>query len=218
MKLPGTPLVTYDKQQPIDLAYFVEWHAWLWKPAVRVVLGDPKRFVDKRVLELGHGRGRMSCLFGLLGANVTGVELHNGNLHLAQSEVERWQLQDKISFKCYDGNPMNLNETGFDFVFSKSVLVVIPNLTEFLGQLKVIMNPGGELLAIENMQRGTWLRQFRTRLFRLVRQRRWGQPPYRGFRGVNAFFLSSIREQFKIVKYQQSYGLVAAIQAQKPSE
>src|SRR5437763_8245269 len=62
------------------LPYFVDWRPRLWVPTVRWLLGDPARFQGKTVLEFGCRSGRMSCLFGLLGAQVLGVELPDVSL------------------------------------------------------------------------------------------------------------------------------------------
>lgn len=205
----------YHNQQPLDLDYFVEWHTWLWRPAVQAVLGDPYRFVGKRVLELGCARGRMSCLFALLGANVTGVELFGKSLETPAREVQKWQLEDKITLQHYDGNPDHLPEGPYDFVFCKSVLVIVPDLPCFLTRLTHKMSPQGELLAVENMQRGTWLRAIRIRFNRFINTGKWGKNPYSRFQGVTPDFLNTLQQLFNITHYQESYKLVAAIQAQR---
>ena len=116
----------------IDLRYFVDWHAWLWKPAVRAVIGDPARFAGRKVLELGCGHGKMSCLFALLGADVTALELPDRPLDVANEEVKKWNLWDKVSIHHYDGDLSCLPAREYDFVFSKSVLVIVPDLRSFL--------------------------------------------------------------------------------------
>jgi len=212
------PLTAYQNGEVLDLRYFVEWHTWLWVPAVRAVVGDPRRFAGKRVLELGCGKGRMACLFGLLGAQVTAVELPWISLDIAQAEVKKWHLEQQVSLQHFDGELARLPASEYDFIFCKSVLVIVPELVPFLGGLARLLRPDGRLLAVENMQRGTRLRKIRVRVVTLMTTGRFGRSSYVGFRGVTPVFLDTLRQAFDIVSYRESYGLVAAIEARRKSE
>ena len=198
----------------LDLGYFVEWHTWLWNPAVRAVLGDPDRFVGKRVLELGCGQGRMTCLFGLLGASVTGVELPGRSLTAAHAEVKKWNLEHQVTLKSYSGDLSQLTDR-YDFVFSKSVLVIVPELERFLTGIATVLRDDGRLLAVENHQRGTALRRLKTRAVRFVTTGNCAGDWYSGFRGVTPTFMDTLRRQFDIVSYAEPFGLVAGIEARK---
>jgi len=133
-----------------DLAYFLEWRPFLWKPAIEWLIQNPSRFAGKRVLDLGCHNGKMSCFFGLLGARVTGIDLSIVNMDIARQEAQKWNLSEVVDFKNYDGDPKNLDENEYDFIFTKSVLVIIPNLDEFLIGLTNALKIKGELISAEN--------------------------------------------------------------------
>jgi len=202
----NTPFATLP--EATKLSYFVDWRQSLWTPAVEYLVGDPERFRGKTVLELGCRTGRMSCLFGLLGATVLGVDLPGVELQSARDEAERWKVSARVSFVTYDGTVDNIPGRDFDYIFTKSVLVMIPELETFLRGLAAKLGDGGELLAAENVAGGS--------LLRLGRQI-WTYRRYRGlehrFNGVDPEFLSIVRRVFGSVDVKQFYGTVAAIRA-----
>ena len=97
----------------LDLGYFVQWHRRLWIPAVTFLIDDPRRFAGKRLLEIGCGDGRMSCLFALLGATVIGVDMPGVSLAAAQEEAARWGVQARTTFLTYDGSAENIPGSGY---------------------------------------------------------------------------------------------------------
>jgi SAM-dependent methyltransferase len=189
-----------------QLPYFVDWRPRLWAPAVRWLLADPARFQGKKVLDVGSRTGRMACLFGLLGARVVGVDLPGVSLEGARQEAERWGVADNVRFLTYSGDPATLPEGDFDFVFTKSVLVMIPALETFLESLPGVMKPGGELLAAENLSGGPLLRWLR----RIVHHRR---KFLQRFHGVDAAFLAALGRTFEVVEEKRFYCLVTALRA-----
>ena len=193
----------------MDLRYFVEWRPRQWAPAVKFLIGDPTRFVGKTVLEIGCRDGRMSCLFGLLGATVVGLDLNGVSMDKAFAEADRWGVRDRVSFTTYDGNPANIPGRDYDFIFTKSVLVVVPNLDTSLRQISTRLKADGELLAAENLTGGRllyivrWLRNSR---YRSGRSR---------FHGVDDEFLATVKRAFTLVDFKTYHGLVAALRARK---
>lgn len=193
--------------QGVDLPYFIEWRPMLWTPAVNWLLGNKERFKGKRVLDLGCRYGRMSSLFGLLGAHVLGVEIERVSLDRAREEADRWKVSDKVSFTHYDGNPLHIDGHDYDFIFTKSVLVVVPKLDEFLNSLSKKLASGGEIMMAENISGGTALNAVR----KLIIHRDWGFKDH--FHGVNDHFILAVRNAFTIMERRNYYGLVAAIRA-----
>jgi SAM-dependent methyltransferase len=192
------------------LPYFLEWRPWLWGPAVRWLLGDGTQFRGKRVLEPGCRSGRMTCLFGLLGAEVLGVDLPDVPLDGARREAERWGVSDRVRFLNYRGDPGTLPEGEFDFVFTKSVFVQVREREAFLTALASRLTAGGELLAAENVAMGPVLNYLR----RAVIHR--GREFVKRSHGVDPAFLAAVRGAFDRVEYRSFFWLVTAIRARRP--
>jgi len=193
-----------------QLPYFVDWRPRLWAPAVRWLLGDPARFRGKRVLDVGSRTGRMACLFGLLGAEVLGVDLTGVSLDRARQEADRWGVGDRVRFLNYGGDPAALPEGDFDFVFTKSVLVMIGELEKFFAALVPKMAAGGELLAAENLAGGRLLHFLR----RVVIHRRRTNFLAR-FHGVDDAFLAALGRSFEVVGRRRFAWLVVALRARR---
>jgi SAM-dependent methyltransferase len=193
------------------LPYFVDWRPRLWVPPVQWLLGDLTRFRGKRVLDMGCRTGRMSCLFGLLGAEVLGVDLPGVSFESARQEAADAGVSGRVQFVSYSGKPATLAEGDFDFVFTKSTLVMIPDLKPFLRALAVKMKPGGELLAAENLA-GGWLMQL---IRRLIVHRHRHTSFMQRIHGVNAQFLATFDDAFAIVGRRDFAWLVAGIRARR---
>lgn len=196
--------------QELDLSYFVEWRPYLWMPAVTWLLGETSRFKNKRLLEIGCRYGRMSCLFGLLGATVLGVDLSADALEFAEKEAELWQVQNNVKFAVYDGNPLNIADENYDFIFSKSVLVVVPQHDEFLSGIACKLVPGGELMAVENSAGNLVLNWIRHHFI----HRHWVDYE-KQFTGVDDKFLQAFTPTFECIEKKDFYSLVTAIRAFK---
>jgi SAM-dependent methyltransferase len=206
-----TLLAEPARVNPLDrLPYFVNWRPRLWAPAIRWLLGDPARFHGKKVLEIGCRDGRMSSLFGLLGADVLGVDLPCVCLEPAQREAESVGVSERVRFLNYSGDPASLEEDDFDFVFSKSTLVMMSDIRPVVTALPGKLKPGGELLLAENFA-GGWLMQ----MIRRVVHRRRGKELLDRIHGVDAAFLATIESAFEITEQKNFFRLVAAIRARK---
>src|SRR5205823_324220 len=108
----------------------------------------------------------------------------------------------------YRGDPRLLGAGEFDFVFSKSVLVMIADPREFLATLAPVMRRDGELIAAENLAGGRLLNWVR-------RVRAWQRNTsfLNRFHGVNADFLATLETSFDVIGQKRIYGLVAALRA-----
>jgi SAM-dependent methyltransferase len=192
-----------DAMRQID--YFVEWRPWLWSPAVRWAIATPERFRGRRVLEIGCRYGKMSCLYALLGAQVTGVDLSADALEIARREAARCGVESRTTFMRYSGDPREL-PGDFDFVVTKSVLVIVPELPKYLAHVKSRMRPGGEFIALENNAGNKLVNTLRARLI----HRAWKSFDT-SFRGVDAGFVADFESSFKLIERKRFYALVTGL-------
>ncbi|RPH74570.1 class I SAM-dependent methyltransferase [bacterium] len=154
-----------------ELKYFCEWGKPAWRRLCAIAITDFAG-VDlrgKRLLEIGFRSGRMSCLFALLGAQVTAIDINGDFLAEAKLEASKWKVTDRIEFMIYNGDLAFLQDEAFDIVFTKSVLVLVPHLESYLFEINRKLKPDGKVIFIENA-RGDFLYHF-LRRFRPVFRR-----------------------------------------------
>lgn len=140
-------------KEPLSrLGYFTEWGGRAWERLVRIgiadYLGGDLRGLS--ILDFGARYGRMSCLFALLGARVTGVDIRAECLERARAEARHLGVSDQIDFIQYDGNIESLPRHTYDVVFSKSVLVLVDNRPLVLRAMKRLLKTDGRIVFIEN--------------------------------------------------------------------
>ncbi len=108
----------------------------------------------KQVLDVGAFGGKMSAIFALLGAQVTGVDIEKGYGETARKEASKWGVAERVQFLEYDGNPSGLPNETYDLVFTKSVLLYVKDLEPFLAKIALKLRPAGRVFFLENTCRG----------------------------------------------------------------
>ncbi len=141
-----------------NLSYFVEWGGHSWEKLCRYAIQNLGDLQGKTVLEVGPRFGKMSACFALLGAEVVGVETDETALKRAEEEVKRWGVHTHVSFLHYDGDLghcAELSQSRFDFIFTKSVLVLLgSDLFDCLQKLDPMLKPNGKCIFLENRHGG----------------------------------------------------------------
>ncbi len=148
------------------LDYFMEWGGKVWQRLMEHAFQNfiGKDLHDQQVLEIGTRYGKMACLFALLGAKVVGLDMNEKSLVFAQEEAIKLNVADRTSFVLGGGDLASVSANSFDIVFSKSVLVIVPDLVCFLEEVKEKLKPGGKIVFLENAKGPWWvhlLRRFR---------------------------------------------------------
>ncbi|MFA5125791.1 MAG: class I SAM-dependent methyltransferase [archaeon] len=91
---------------------------------------------NRKILELGSGRGFFVKELKNKGFNVIGSDFNQMNLELAKKI-------NKISLKKIDAENINLNKTSFDIVISVELIEHLLNLEKHLISVKKILKPRG---------------------------------------------------------------------------
>lgn len=157
------PNALFACQGKTDLDYFVHWRPYLWLRPVRNVLKHFGDLSGKNLLEIGGGPGRMTALFALKGANVTMID--TVELDRAQAEIDKWDVRDRVRLVRTDGSFEALGEQKFDFIFTKSVLWSVEDLSGFLAQVEPLLAKGGKVAFVENFHGGKFWLFVRKKLF-----------------------------------------------------
>ena len=128
---------------------FVEWGGPVWAGQVQHGvdwLGDLRGL---RILEIGTRFGGMATLFALRGGEVTALDINADAFEVARETSLRNGVGDRVKYEVYSGDPHDLPD-GFDVVFSKSTLVLMPDLDAAMKGITASIVDGGRLLAVEN--------------------------------------------------------------------
>ncbi len=96
----------------------------------------------------------MATLFAMHGATVVGIDIARDFEEAATAEASHRGVADRVRFLVDDGRLSSVYGEQFDVVFTKSVLVVIPDRPEYLQRIWDVLRPGGRLVAIENGRGG----------------------------------------------------------------
>lgn len=203
-------LITTPDGRELDLDYFIEWRPSLWRPAALWALGDLNALAGRRVLEYGCRYGRMSCLFGLYGAQVVGVDVDAAAIEKAKLEAEKWDVAGRVQFPHYDGDIASLEPRKFDLIFTKSVLYWVQDLGALLNKFDALLADGGRIAFVENWRGSDLLMAFR----RHVLHRRWMRN-HKDFPGIRASQLPLLDARFGDFAYRRFWPIVIALKGNK---
>jgi SAM-dependent methyltransferase len=153
-----------------NLGYFLEWGGKTWERLIRHAIED---FIGpdlhgRKLLDVGTRYGKMACLFALLGGQVVGIDTSEQAIAQAVVEAEKWRVSSRVAFQHTDGSLDAVPDASFDVIFTKSVLVVVPELGGFLLGLAAKLRPGGKVVFVENAYGNAILHAARR-----LRHRRW---------------------------------------------
>jgi SAM-dependent methyltransferase len=99
----------------------------------------------KEVLDIGVGIGGPACVLveDLGAAKVTGIDVEELVLQKAASLVSSRGLQDHIILKQVAPGPLPFGRESFDVVFSKDVIIHIPDKDALFKEVFRVLKPGG---------------------------------------------------------------------------
>ena len=133
----------------MGLTPFVEWGGRAWADQVQRGLDWLGDVNGLRILEIGTRYGGMATLLALRGARVTAFDITSEAFEVARETSDRHGVGARVSYEVYSGDPRDL-PTGYDVVFSKSTLVLMPDLDAAVEGISASLVGGGRLLAVEN--------------------------------------------------------------------
>lgn len=104
--------------------------------------------IKGRVLEVGVGTGR-NLEYYPTGAQVAGIDNSKGMLDKARKKAKGVQ---NITLYLMDAERMDFPDNTFDYVVTTFVLCSIPDPVKALKEMRRVLKPSGELVAIEHMR------------------------------------------------------------------
>jgi len=95
----------------------------------------------KRVLEIGCGRGSLSCYFSDAGFDCTLIDLSSSVLDIAKGIFEKYNL--KATFKVGDANSLDITDNSFDVIYSIGLLEHFEDIEKPLKEQMRVLSKGG---------------------------------------------------------------------------
>ncbi len=113
-------------------------------------------FAGLRVLDIGCGGGILSESMARLGATVTGTEITEKNIRVAQMHAQ-WSELD-IDYRLISVEDLAREQTTFDVVLNMEVIEHVDHLPGFLADCRHLVRPGGVMfVASINQTLAAWL-------------------------------------------------------------
>ncbi|MDE3202424.1 MAG: methyltransferase domain-containing protein [Acidobacteriota bacterium] len=98
------------------------------------------------VLDVAAGRGTSAfCLAEKFGCKVTGIDLSEENVRLANQQAEQRALSRSVSFQYADAEMLPFADSTFDAVICECAFCTFPNKPRAAQQFLRILTPGGQL-------------------------------------------------------------------------
>jgi len=127
----------YDLMEaPIEIFLYGKWR----KESLSSLKG--------KVLEVGVGTGR-NLKYYPEGSSVTGIDISEGMLEKAREKSSGMQ---NIILLPMDAENMEFSDNTFDYVVTTFVLCSVPDPVKALKEMRRVLKPSGELIAIEHMR------------------------------------------------------------------
>ena len=135
-----------------NLAYFTEWGGRNWVDLAKLAVSELQKddgLKGAELLDVGSRYGKMAVFFSLIGAKVTGIDICEEFVLAAREEAKKWNAPN-VNFIQYNGNWDMIPDESFDIVFTKSVLVMVPDLEDLLRNIAKKLRPNGRVAFLEN--------------------------------------------------------------------
>ena len=126
------------------------WHDF-YLPVFEYMFGQMGDLRGKRILELGAGTGGTTVMLAKHGAAVTGIDLLPFRLVEAEQRATKHGVIDSVQFALMDATQLAFEDSTFDFIISKSVLVFTDH-ERAAQECYRVLKPGGKAVFIENMR------------------------------------------------------------------
>jgi len=133
---------------PLELFFFRSWR--------KEALAD----LSGKVLEIGVGSGR-NLKYYSPDVLVTGIDNSEGMLEEALKKAREMK---NINLSLMNAESLEFSDNSFDYVVTTFVLCTIPDPVKALKEMRRVLKPSGELIALEHMNSDNLIIDFFERL------------------------------------------------------
>jgi phosphatidylethanolamine/phosphatidyl-N-methylethanolamine N-methyltransferase len=104
-----------------------------------------------RILEVGVGTGLSLGLYPS-DVRVVGIDLSKHMLQQAQDKVKLEKLENIEELLQMDAQKMTFGDSSFDKVVAMYVATVVPDVTQFVNEIRRVCKPGGTIIFLNHFQ------------------------------------------------------------------
>ncbi len=115
---------------------------------------DFSGFKGKKLLEVGCGVGIDLVRFAQGGSEVTGIDLANVSIKLAQENFQKRGLSGE--FRVMNGEELQFEPDSFEIVYAHGVLQYTANASKMVKEIQRVLRPDGEAIMMV-YNRNSWL-------------------------------------------------------------
>lgn len=127
------------------------WWQDFYAPIFRHVLPKMGDLEGKRILELGCGAGGTAVIFARKGAQVLAVDLFQDQAEKTLQMAREYGVSDRVRVAVMNAENLACQSETFDFVFSKSVLVLTDQEAVAAESARVLKRDG-KAIFLENLK------------------------------------------------------------------
>lgn len=127
------------------------WWQDFYEPLFEYAFNEVGSLAGKRVLELGCGPGGTAVLLARRGAEVFATDMRIESIQETRRLAEKYGVADKIHPSVMDARRLGLPADSFDFIFTKSVLIMT-DYEPVVKECARVLKPGGKAVFLENMR------------------------------------------------------------------
>jgi ubiquinone/menaquinone biosynthesis C-methylase UbiE len=124
---------------------------------------DFSEYAGKKLLEIGCGAGIDLVRFARGGAEVTGVDLSQTAVELAQKNFSLRNLKGDL--RVMNGEALEFPGDAFDVVYAHGVLQYTADIQQMINEARRVLRPGGEFICMVYNRKG-WLK-FMSKFFKV---------------------------------------------------
>lgn len=105
-----------------------------------------KKWIGKKILEVGCGAGTDLVQFSMTGAHTVGIDLSPHSASIARSRLRAYNCQGDVLIADAENLPFKKDE--FELIYSWGVLHHTPNPEKAIREIYRVTKPGGEICAM----------------------------------------------------------------------
>jgi ubiquinone/menaquinone biosynthesis C-methylase UbiE len=151
---------------------------------------------EKTVLELGCGPGQIAVMLAKKGALVHATDINPDKLEETEKLARDFGVADRVSVKKMNIENLSYQDSSFDLIFSRSILMYV-NPTLVTQECHRVLKNGGKAIFLENLRWHPLLFLYRKTLSPYAKGSRYLSP--RNFGKISSLFRKAEHQEYYLL-------------------